>query len=282
MGVKTAAMKPQINRFFERIINMIIDRERVKNTFAEYTSGYNATDPKIKLKIDHTYRVAELCELIARDLKLDEYETDVAWLTGMLHDVGRFEQIKRYNTFNDVQSVDHANFGADLLFKEGLIDRYVDGFHDDKYGIIVENAIRNHSAFRIDERLDEYTVMFCNILRDADKVDIFRVNVDTPAEDIYNVTTEELKNSQVSPEVMAAFDERHAVLRSCKKTVVDHVAGHIALTFELVYPISLQIANERGYLDKMMAFESDNEVTGKQFEEIRAKLNEYVASVKPL
>ena len=49
-----------------------------------------------------------------------------------------------------------------------------------------------------------------------------------------------------------------------------------------VYPISLQIANERGYLDKMMAFESDNEVTGKQFEEIRAKLNEYVASVKPL
>lgn len=79
-------MKPQINRFFERIINMIIDRERVKNTFAEYTSGYNATDPKIKLKIDHTYRVAELCELISRDLKLDEYETDVAWLTGMLHD----------------------------------------------------------------------------------------------------------------------------------------------------------------------------------------------------
>ena len=152
---------------------MIIDRERVKNTFAEYTSGYNATDPKIKLKIDHTYRVAELCELIARDLKLDEYETDVAWLTGMLHDVGRFEQIKRYNTFNDAQSVDHANFGADLLFKEGLIDTYVDGFHDDKYGVIVENAIRNHSAFRIDERLDDYTVMFCNILRDADKVDIF-------------------------------------------------------------------------------------------------------------
>lgn len=282
MEIKTAAMKPQINRFFERIINMIIDRERVKNTFAEYTSRYNATDPKIKLKIDHTYRVAELCELIARDLKLDEYETDVAWLTGMLHDVGRFEQIKRYNTFNDAQSVDHANFGADLLFKEGFLDTYVDGFHDDKYGVIVENAIRNHSAFRIDERLDEYTVMFCNILRDADKVDIFRVNVDTPAEDIYNVTTEELKNSQVSPEVMAAFDERHAVLRSCKKTVVDHVAGHIALTFELVYPISLQIAKERGYLDKMMAFESDNEITGKQFEEIRAKLNEYVESVRPL
>ena len=45
------------------------------------------------------------------------------------------------------------------MFKEGLIDTYVNGFHDDKYGTIVENAIRNHSAFRIDERLDDYTVM---------------------------------------------------------------------------------------------------------------------------
>lgn len=32
----------------------------------------------------------------------------------------------------------------------------------------------------------------------------------------------------------------------------------------------------------MMAFESDNEITGKQFKEIRAKLNEYVESVRPL
>ena len=64
--------------------------------------------------------------------------------------------------------------------------------------------------------------------------------------------------------------------------VLDLVSGHIALTFELVYPISLQIAKERGYLDKMMAFESDNEITGKQFKEIRAKLNEYVESVRPL
>ena len=257
---------------------MKIDRERVQNTFAEYTGRYNAADPKIKLKIDHTYRVAELCELIAKDINLNEYETDAAWLTGMLHDVGRFEQIKRYGTFSDAQSVDHANFGADLLFKDGLIDTYVDDFYEDKYGAIVETAIRNHSAFRIDESLDEYTVMFCNIIRDADKVDIFRVNIDTPPEEIYNVTTYELKNSTITPEVMAAFDEKHAVLRAYKKTAVDNLAGHIALTFELVYPISTRIAKERGYLDKMMAFESDNEVTRKQFEEIRRKINEYVQS----
>ena len=87
-----------------------------------------------------------------------------------------------------------------------------------------------------------------------------------------------LKNSTITPEVMAAFDEKHAVLRAYKKTAVDNLAGHIALTFELVYPISTRIAKERGYLDKMMAFESDNDVTRKQFEEIRRKINEYVQS----
>ena len=41
---------------------MKIERERVRETFREYTDAYDATDEKIKLKIDHTYRVAELCE----------------------------------------------------------------------------------------------------------------------------------------------------------------------------------------------------------------------------
>ena len=45
----------------------------------------------------------------------------------MLHDIGRFEQIKRYGTFNDSKSVDHGEFGADLLFKEQrLIEDYID------------------------------------------------------------------------------------------------------------------------------------------------------------
>ena len=61
------------------------------------------------------------------------------------------------------------------------------GFYIDKYNTwssyqpvsYTHLDVYKRQAFRIDERLDDYTVMFCNILRDADKVDIFRVNVDT-------------------------------------------------------------------------------------------------------
>ena len=110
-----------------KINRVYVDRVHVKKAFAEYTAAYNADDPKIKLKIDHTYRVAALCERIAKAAGMCAYDVELAWLSGMLHDVGRFEQIKRYNTFSDADSVDHAKFSADLLFKDGLISTFLNG-----------------------------------------------------------------------------------------------------------------------------------------------------------
>ena len=104
---------------------MKINREHIKKTFQEYTDRYDSANPKIKLKIDHTYRVADLCEQIAQSLELSAAEVDLAWLSGMLHDVGRFEQLRRYNTFSDAQSIDHARFAVELLYDEGLIADYV-------------------------------------------------------------------------------------------------------------------------------------------------------------
>ena len=72
------------------MIDMKINKEHVRNTFADYTDNYNPADPKIKLKVDHTYRVAEFCYEIAESIGLSNEDKDVAWLSGMLHDLGRF------------------------------------------------------------------------------------------------------------------------------------------------------------------------------------------------
>lgn len=231
-------------------------RTRIKQTFAEYTSKYNASDPKIKLKIDHTYRVAALAERIAKTVTDVSIDTDLAWAMGMLHDIGRFEQVKRYGTFVDSESVDHAALGISILFDEGLLDSF--GDFSEKERELIRISIANHNKFRIPEGMDDLTTAYCNILRDADKIDILRVNCDTPLEDIYNVTTEELKKAAVSEEVKKGFVERHTVLRSLKHTPVDNLVGHICLVFELVYPVSTQIAKEQGYVDKLLQFTSDN------------------------
>lgn len=270
---------------------MEINRERVTQVFREYTGRYDVTDEKVKLKIGHTYRVAELCEQIVRGEMqagggpVTAGDADLAWLLGMLHDVGRFEQLRRYDTFIDAESVEHARLGADILFGgdaacagDGQMLPGIRDFvtADDEDGLI-ETAVRVHSDYRIPEELPERTRILCDVLRDADKIDILRVNVETPLEEIYNTTTEELRGSKVSEAVMKSFYEHHAVLRSVKQTPVDHVAGHISLVYELVYGTSLRIVKEQGYLERLLHFRSENPKTQAQFSAIRAEMERYLA-----
>lgn len=236
-------------------------QSRVKKVFSDYTKNYNPKDPKIALKIAHTYRVAELCREIAESLNLSDNDIQLAWLIGMLHDIGRFEQIRIYHTFLDRESVDHAEFGADLLFKnERLITEYIS---DRSFDDIIEVAIRQHNKFRISPDLNDRTLMFCNILRDADKIDIFRVNVEEPIEGIYDVSLDELKKESISKDAMAQVLEHHAITRDACHTNMDHYLGHLAMAFELVYSVSKRIAIEQGYLMKLFEFESENIGTQK-------------------
>lgn len=246
----------------------MVDRDKVIHFFKEYTSAYNPSDPKIKLKIDHTYRVAKLAETIAAST--GKVNGDLAWLMGMLHDIGRFEQIRRYNTFSDADSIDHASLGADILFSDSLILKFGD-FDERELGIL-ELSIRNHSAYRIQKGISQEEGMYCKVLRDADKIDIFRVNCDTPPEEIYNVTTKDLRTADVSDAVKNCFFERHAVLRSLKETAIDNLVAHICLVFELEMPLSIRIAKEQGYVDKLMNFRSDNPETDEWFQYMRNNL----------
>ncbi len=252
---------------------MIIDRKKALKAFEEYTSRYDASDEKVKLKIAHTYRVCGLCQQIAAQSGFGENEIDLAWLTGLLHDIGRFEQLKRYGTFIDAQSIDHAAFGADILFQEGKIRAYVE---DDSEDELIEKAVRCHSAYRVPSDYTQREKKFADLLRDADKIDILKVNIIVPIEEIYNVTTYDLKHCKVTQAVMEAFYEEHAILRSLKKTPVDNVVGHISLVYELVYPISCKLVREQGYLDKLMDFQSALPETNAQFAKIREKMSTYL------
>ena len=285
----------------ESINKPVINRKNVINAFAEYVRNYDPSDEKIKLKIDHTYRVAGLCQRIAESLGLSEPDVDIAWLLGMLHDIGRFEQIRRFGTFNDVQSVDHAEFGADLLFKEGLIRKFAEGYyeecelaepenqedeqiiknneHHNKDTGLLEMAIRQHNKYRVQEDLTERQRMFCDILRDADKVDIFKVNADIPMEIIYDVTTEELKNGVITKEVLESFYKKETVLKSVRRSAVDHIVGHISLLFELVYKESYRQAKEQGYVYKLLNFKSDVPEVNAEFDDMRKYVDEFLMEI---
>lgn len=252
---------------------MEIDRKKAEEVFAEYVNDYDSSDPRIKLKIEHTYRVAELCEKIGQSLGFSKADIDIAWLMGLLHDIGRFEQLRRYGTLSDAQSINHAKLGVEILFEDKKIRDFIE---DDSEDNLIKYAIDCHNAYRIPEDFSERTKEFSNILRDADKIDIFKVHVLVPLEDIYNTSKEEIYTSSITKEVLDNFMEKDTVLRTLKKTPVDNVVGNISLIFGLIYKESIKIAAEQGDLYKFMEFKSQNDEVNKEFDKIREFVHLYI------
>lgn len=252
---------------------MYIDKKKVKEVFQNYVDNYDSSNTKIKLKIDHTYRVSEICERLALSLGFTKEDTDIAYLMGLLHDIGRFEQVKRYGTFNDSKSINHAKLSAEILFEDNMIRKFIE---DDREDELIKIAIELHNVYILPENLSKRTLDFCNILRDADKIDIFKVNTIESIEDIYSGSCEEIYTSSVTKEVLNQFKNNETILRTLKKTDVDNIVSHISLVFGLIFDESIKITQEQGYLNKIIQFKSENPETNEQFKEIREIVNLYM------
>lgn len=262
-----------------------MSRPAIRYIFNKYVSPYNVFDDRIKLKIEHTYRVAANCERIAKSLNMCDADVDMAWFLGMFHDIGRFEQVRQYGTFYDADSVNHGMLSGDIVCKGqgagigaenfGGADKLCEAIAEAAGTIarvdmdIVELAIRQHNAYRLPEELTEREWLFCNILRDADKIDIFKVCMEEPVEAVYMCSEEELYNTEISVEVMEAFFEGNAVPKSIRKTAMDKLVGHISLANELMYTESMVITREQGYFDRMLNFPTKNRKAEEQLTKIR-------------
>ena len=100
---------------------MIIDITKARREFKEYVKRYNPEDEKVKLKIVHIQEVSRIARKLAEELRLDKEDIELAELIGLLHDIGRFEQIRIYHTFVDKDSINHGEYGVKVLFEDGLI-----------------------------------------------------------------------------------------------------------------------------------------------------------------
>lgn len=258
---------------------MTIDRARAHQAFADYTAAYDPDDPKIRLKIDHTYRVAALCERIARSAGLSGADVDTAWLCGLLHDVGRFEQVRRYGTFNDGESVSHAALGVDVLFGEGRVRDYVD--EGEGLDGLLRTAVGTHSDYRLPEGLDARTRMFCDVLRDADKVDILKAFCESDVVSVLNVPLEEVRASELSPAVVEAFYAHRTVRREERAHPADYVVGYACFVYELVYPESLRAVREQGFVLRLFEMPFDRPDTRARLAEMGAHLRAWMDGEVP-
>jgi putative nucleotidyltransferase with HDIG domain len=238
------------------------NRELAKDIFLRYAEQYDMQNILIRHKVEHTLRVAELSGRYAKELGMPVADEDFAWLLGLLHDIGRFEQARRYGTFVDSQSVDHAELSADILFRDGLMERFPDEGLPEDWRMIAETAIRLHNKLTLPETLNSRTRKFAEILRDADKTDIFRVIAGIPFEDRVGSSRASFTEAEeASPEVMACVLEHRCVPSGIRHTRFEGHISHCCMAFELVFDVSRRTVREEGWLGALLA-ETDAE--GKQ------------------
>ena len=232
--------------------------EKAMEAFKKYTENYDKKIKMVNLKFDHSYAVMDLMGELAFRLHLNDEQIKIARLIGLLHDIGRFEQTK--NTDKEKIVVDHAEYGADYLFTFNHIRDFID---DNKYDAIIEKAIRYHNKYEIPSNLTQEEKLFCKMIRDMDKVDIYK-QVATKLENKFDA-------KEVTPEVLEEFKNEKTTHLKKLKTPSDNTIKYLAFIFDINYNESFDILVETDNFDlflSMVEVSEDSENLWKKVKEI--------------
>ena len=257
----------------------MIDILRAKKALASYVKNYDMQNDKIKLKVKHIERVSQVAKNLATKLKFNEEDVRLAELIGLLHDIGRFEQIKRFNTFNDRKSVNHGEYGVHVLFnkQDGMIRKFIE---DSQYDHIIKNAIYYHNKDKLDipDNLTTRELLHVKIVRDSDKIDILNILTYAKKETAWEKA--DLSDDLITEEIYNEFMENGRIDYHEKKTSADSLVGHFAYIFDFNFPESIQFVKQQNYIEKIYKrFVFHDLKTMEQYQKIYNKVVNYMKTV---
>ena len=208
-----------------------IGSEIMNKEFETYIKNYDLNNQEIYKKYLHSYRVMNLSKKYATLLNWKKHDIELATIIGLLHDIGRFEQLKTYNTYNDKNSIDHASYGVKILFKNELIKKF---WKDEKDYEIIKFAINNHNKYEIEKKADKQALMHAKLIRDTDKLDI-----------IYHMgflktASSYATNNPISKEVLNCIKNKTQILNQYKNNNNDKIISILAFTYNIYNNICLK------------------------------------------
>lgn len=230
--------------------------EALRDQYRAYVDTFRGADgnlpPMMQLKLTHTMMVVAAAKRIAEEEGFDARTSLACEAAALLHDTGRYEQLLRFNTFRDADSVDHAVFSHDIVREKGWLDGW-----EDKEPIL--QAVLVHNRRDIPSEFEGLTLTCARTVRDADKLDIFRVLEDQVkttdwrhnSEAFWNLPTTAAPN----PVVAEAIREGRPVDYQNIKSLADFVLIQVGwMVNGLEYDTSRRICLERGHLEYRRQF----------------------------
>jgi hypothetical protein len=226
----------------------------IREWFSEYCRSFDSEDVDISknmaLKEEHTYLVCSNILEIGRGESLDAEDILIAEAISLLHDVGRFEQYRQFKTFRDSASVNHAELGAQIIEDYEVLAPLFP-----RERSIIAHSVEYHNAFAIPKTLPEETQFFLKLIRDADKLDIWRVFVEyfrQPDEERASAVGLGLPDKpKCSPSVLEQISSGKMVRLSTVKTLNDFKLMQLSWVYDLNFGSSFRLVAKRGCIEEL-------------------------------
>ncbi len=229
--------------------------------FENYVASFDLEVSQLKRKKEHTYRVIKLCMEIAKSLQMNDHDVFLMKLIGLYHDIGRFDQFKQFSKFNDSETYDHASKGVIILNTLQILD-------DLEEKDLILKAIENHNQIKLEENLSPREKQFCEIIRDADKLDILNLVIEGKIK--MNPYDEKYSEKAVQTILNGECIDLKEYPRKVDQSLVK-----IGLMNDIVFPFSKQYILKNNMIDELIEIYIKNNPKEKDtLEKIKKKVKE--------
>lgn len=232
------------------------DLQYFKDWFPEFCKSFYLDDENeqrnITLKEVHTRCVCENIIALARGESLDADRILIAETVALFHDIGRFPQYARYKTFRDSASINHGLLGSAVLKERKVLERL-----PERERAIIMDSVKFHNAFAIADITDAETLLFLKLIRDADKLDIWRVFIEyyeSPETERPEAVSLGLPDiPSYSKEIFPLIRKRKVVSLADLATLNDFKLLQLSWIFDLNFRSSYALLQERDYVTRIAA-----------------------------
>ena len=202
-----------------------------RRIFEDYYRNFDNEEYWINYKYNHTMRVVEYANIIAKSLNLSDEDLKLVDACALFHDISRFKQYALYHTFEDAITFDHGDEGYNVLKEIGINNE------------TILQCTKNHNKFKVDESLDDKTKLITSIIRDADKIDIMLVIHNEIEDDKLLSIPDEIvtcyqKHEQLKNGMENWNSSLFKILVTCVSPLLLIISGILSLT-NLLYTLSI-------------------------------------------
>ena len=233
----------------------MLNVEQVKERFLQYARSFlTGTDQDfdhgIKVKIAHTLRVLAVMKEIVKNQDFEEEEVKLACIIALLHDVGRFPQWQKFQSYVDTDECNHCEEGERILRDEALIEVFVPETR--QYDEIILQAVKWHGKVSIPVNLPQKEKLFCEIIRDADRTDILYLASKEKEFDFLFAHYAD-GDKKLNPRIARLIHNKNPVNFKFVRNKMDILALRVSLIWQYTFIDAMLYVKREGYVEKMIA-----------------------------